>query len=337
MRDDTGPGTRRRAASPPDAVRAPHLCWPGKGQADAIVDRLLATPPALSVRATHPAADGGGDAPPGRLIQGDNLPVMAALHRELAGQIDLVVTDPPFGTGDAFRHRPRGTVDDEGGLAYRDRWDGGPAGYLAMIHPRLLLIRELLSPAGSLVLHCDWRLAPALALLCDEVFGPGERGGRRGAPGFRGEIVWTYGLGGSSRRAYPRKHDTLLWYSKGDDWTFTPPLVPATSQRLRGQLKKCPDVWTDIPSLNNMARERTGYPTQKPLALLERIVAAHSRPGDLVADFFCGSGTTLVAAARLGRRWLGCDASGRAVSVARRRLLALPDRPTITELVLAGD
>jgi DNA modification methylase len=101
-------------------------------------------------------------------------------------------------------------------------------------------------------------------------------------------------------------------------------MIPATSQKMQGQLKKCPDVW-DIPSLNNMAKERTGYPTQKPLALLERIVNAHTEPGDLVMDAFCGSGTSLVAAEKLGRRWIGCDAQDLAIETTAGRIQELTD------------
>ena len=309
------------------------LSWPGKEEALSAARALLAAPPRL----TGPGTAGGAIDPAagGLLVHADNLPALAALRRSLTGRVDLVATDPPFGTGAFQRHRDRPGRPAPAAAGYSDRWDGGLAGHLSMLLPRLLLIRELLAETGSLVLHCDWRAAPALSLLCDEIFGPGDRGPRRGAPGFRGEVIWTYGLGGSSRRTYPRKHDTLLWYSKGSAWFFDPPLAPATSQRLRGRLKKRPDVWTDIPSLNNMARERTGYPTQKPLALLERIIAAHSCPGDLVLDPFCGSGTTLVAAQRLGRRWIGIDAEDRAIAVTAERLATLPDPPPLRRLTLA--
>ena len=316
----------------------PRLTWPGRDAAAAAAIRLLADPPRLvPIAANAPAPPAVPDpaTADGLLVHADNLPALASLHRDLAGHVDLVVTDPPFGTGAVHGSRPR-DGRPAAGEGFTDRWPDGLAGYLSMMLPRLLLIRELLAPSGSLVLHCDWRAAPALSLLCDELFGPGDRGPRRHAPGFRGEIVWTYGLGGSGRHTYPRKHDLLLWYSRGRTWCFDPPLAPATSQRLRGRLKKRPDVWTDIPSLNNMARERTGYPTQKPLALLERIVTAHSRPGDLVLDPFCGSGTTLVAARRLERRWIGIDAGEAAVAVTRERLARLDPPPPVQLLTVAG-
>ncbi len=198
-----------------------------------------------------------------------------------------------------------------------------PAAVLQPLYERLWLARDLLRDDGSLLLHCDHRLSPALALLCDELFGRGDRGPGTHAPGFRNELIWHYGLGGSSRRSYPKKHDSILWYTKGSRWTFHAPLVPATSQRLQGQLKHQPDVWI-LPSLNNQARERCGYPTQKPLALLSSLVAAHSEPGELVADPYGGSGTTAIAARRANRRWLTCDQSGAAIEATRQRLLAEP-------------
>ena len=169
------------------------------------------------------------------------------------------------------------------------------------------------TPAAALL------AAPYLALRCDRIFGFGDRAG--GGPGFRNELIWSYGLGGSSPRCHAKKHDTLLWYSKGSRWFFAPHMVPATSQRLAGKLKKGTSIW-EIPSINNMAKERTGYPTQKPLPLLERIVACHAPPGGLVADLCCGSGTTLVAAASAGRRAIGADLGALAQEVAGGRLLA---------------
>ena len=139
--------------------------------------------------------------------------------------------------------------------------------------------------------------------LLDDVFGYDN---------FLNEIVWRYGLGGSSNRYLPRKHDTIFWYAKDSaaEYCFSAPLVPASSQRLKGQLKKLDDVW-EIPALNNMAHERLGYPTQKPQALLERIIAMASTEGSIVLDAFCGSGTTLAASQALGRQWIGIDSSPR--------------------------
>ena len=241
------------------------------------------------------------------VIAGDNLEVMRSLIevRGLAGKVALAYLDPPFGTGRDFG-------------AYDDRWAEGRKGLVDALRPRLQALHALLADDGSILVHLDHRIAHVIALVLDDLFGPGDRD-RNGGAGFRNEIVWTYGLGGSSSRFYPRKHDTILWYTKGDDWTFDPPTMPARSHRMKGKEKKQIDVW-DVPAINNMARERTGYPTQKPLALLERIVAAHSRPGELVLDPYCGSGTTLVAAKTLGRRAIGIDASPEAIRVSNERL-----------------
>jgi DNA modification methylase len=149
--------------------------------------------------------------------------------------------------------------------------------------------------------------------LLDEIFGS-ER--------FVNHLIWAYGLGGSSPRRFARKHDDVLFYAKSEEYYFNPPLVPATSNRMMGKLKKAGDV-LNVPSINNMALERTGYPTQKPLALLTLLVKACCPPGGLVLDPFCGSGTTLVAAAMSGREVCGVDVSPAAVRIARRRLSEL--------------
>lgn len=264
-----------------------------------------------------------------RVLHGDNLELLLGLltaahsAEHPAERPALVYLDPPFGTGRDFG-------------AYDDRWPDRGA-LLSMLRPRLEALHRLLRDDGSILVHVDHRLAPGLAGVLDELFGPGDRD-PKGGPGFRNELIWTYGLGGSSKRFYPRKHDVIFWYTKGEDWYFDPPRMPARSARMRGQEKKqldvflgppalddleqapfFADVW-DVAAINNMAKERTGYPTQKPLALLERLVAAHSRPGELVLDPFCGSGTTLVAAQRLGRRALGIDIGAEAVRIARQRL-----------------
>jgi DNA modification methylase len=257
---------------------------------------------------------------PNRLILGDNVETLDRLREEIGPTVNLVYIDPPFNSG---VHRPflnrDGSADEAG---FSDRFENHLEGFMDFMKERLIRIHALLHETGSLVLHCDYRTSPYLQIMCDQIFGLGDRGPETHQAGFRNEIIWTYGLGGSSKRCYPKKHDSLLWYSKSDAWTFNPPMVPATSQKMKGQMKKCPDVW-DIPSLNNMAKERTGYPTQKPIALLERIVKAHTQPGDLVLDAFCGSGTTLVAAELHGRTWIGCDAQELAISTSSERIKGL--------------
>jgi len=181
---------------------------------------------------------------------------------------------------------------------------------------------RVLTPSGSLYLHLDFHAVHHARIMLDEIFGP-ER--------FLNEIIWAYDYGGRALDKWPRKHDNILWYSKGPEWTFNreaidriPYMAPGLvgpEKAARGKLPT--DVWwmTIVPT---NSRERTGYPTQKPLQLLERIVTASSNPGDLVLDFFAGSGTTGVAAKKLGRRYLLVDNNPDAVEIARRRLANTP-------------
>jgi len=199
---------------------------------------------------------------------------------------------------------------------YRD--DMALGEYLDFLSVRLAEMHRVLAPHGSLYLHLDFHAVHHARLLLDEIFG---------AERFLNEIIWAYDYGGRGRDRWPRKHDNILWYAKADHWTFNreaidripymaPGLVGA-EKAARGKLPT--DVWwmTIVPT---SGRERTGYPTQKPLRLLERIITASSCPGDLVADFFGGSGTTAVAAHRLGRRYLSVDTNPEAHRIASDRL-----------------
>lgn len=238
------------------------------------------------------------DPPIGEIVRGDCLDVMATWPEAC---VDLVYLDPPFNTG----------LTRSGTNAhYADRWPTLES-YVEYITERIRIVHRILKPTGSILLHCDWRSSHHLRVRLDDVFG---------ADRFVNHLVWTYGLGGSSPRRFARKHDDILFYARGPEYHFEAPLVPATSRRMQGSLKKATDV-LDIPAINNMARERTGYPTQKPLALLEILVGACSPADGLVVDPFCGSGTTLVAAAGLGRRYVGIDCSDEAVRIARTRLV----------------
>ncbi|HEY5435550.1 MAG TPA: site-specific DNA-methyltransferase [Candidatus Limnocylindrales bacterium] len=265
----------------------------------------------------------------GAVVQADNLDVLAAIPD---GVVDLVYADPPFGTGDVQlltsirtgvgerTRRGFGGREVAWEVVGEQAWaDNLPLPeHLAALRARVEEIRRVLAPHGSLYLHVDWRTVHHVRLLLDEVFGP-ER--------FLNELVWAYDYGGRARDRWPRKHDTILWYAKGDTWTFDrdqiariPYMAPGLvgpEKAARGKLPT--DVWwmTIVPPAS---AERTGYPTQKPVRLLERIVAASSRPGDLVLDPYAGSGTTGVAAARLGRRWLLVDRNPAAVAIALERL-----------------
>jgi DNA modification methylase len=204
--------------------------------------------------------------------------------------------------------------------------------YLVMMTPRLLEIYRVLKNTGSLYLHCDPTASHYLKVILDRIFG---------ARNFRNEIAWSYKGGGRSRKHYARKHDTILFYTKSDKWVFNYEdiLVERTNRtyftdesRRRYWLKygkryylkhdgKVPeDWWADIDPLHGPYKERLGYPTQKPLALLERIIKASSNEGDTVLDPFCGCGTTLVAAQTLNRQWIGIDIAEDAVEITKKRL-----------------
>ncbi|MEX2081239.1 MAG: site-specific DNA-methyltransferase, partial [Dehalococcoidia bacterium] len=166
-------------------------------------------------------------------------------------------------------------------------------------------------------IHVDWRTSHRVRVLLDDLLG---------ADRFVNHLVWSYGLGGSSARRFARKHDDILFYCRDPErYWFDPPRVPATSNRMRGLSKKATDV-LDVPAINNMAAERTGYPTQKPLALLDLLVRACCPPGGVVLDPCCGSGTTLVAAGAAGRTPIGCDSNPGAVALALARLSGVPGR-----------
>jgi DNA modification methylase len=261
-----------------------------------------------------------------RVVCADNLAVLAELAD---GSVDLIYVDPPFATG-TRRSASAGSFPDRAGAAAFVDW----------MRPRLEGFHRVLSPTGSLFVHLDWRVVHYVKVALDAIFGP---------EAFVNEIVWCYSIGGKSRRAFGRKHDTILWYARGPGYAFHAdqvrvPRKPGSHMRLGRdaegravQLKrdartgkvysypvsagKVPeDYWTDIETLNRSDRQRTGWPTQKPAALLRRIILATTRPGDLVADFFCGSGTTAAVAQELGRRWLAVDIAPAATTITRARL-----------------
>lgn len=265
----------------------------------------------------------------------DNLDVLRGMNSE---SVDLIYLDPPFNSNKTYS-APIGSEAAE--AAFKDTWtlddvdlawhgevaerepalysildaagvshSKGMKSYLIMMAVRLMELKRILQPTGSIYVHCDSTAGAYLKMLMDAVFG------RRN---FRNEVIWKYGLGGSSPRIWSKKHDCILFYSKSKSWYFDKPLEPASSVLMKGRMKGMTDVW-DIPTINNMAKERTGYPTQKPLALLERIVKASSNRGDVVLDPFCGCATALVAAEVHGRHWAGIDISHRAQSLVQSRI-----------------
>lgn len=294
-----------------------------------------------------------------KLIWGDNLLVMGSLLEKFAGKIDLIYIDPPFATGSDFSFITQ--VGDEGTellkeqsiieeRAYRDTWGGGLSSWLSMVRPRFHLFRELLAESGALYVHVDYRVAFHVRLLLDEVFG---------SHCFQNHIAWHYsGWNRHGQKYFNRRHDQILYYSKGENPAFNSFAIPWESKeeyvRIRKQKilvdesgreyvrsdagggqrvhrflddamadgRPADDVW-NLDKINNSSKEALGYETQKPEALLERIVRASSQEGGLVADFFCGSGTTLAVAEKLGRRWIGCDLGRWGIHVTRKRLLGI--------------
>jgi site-specific DNA-methyltransferase (adenine-specific) len=265
-----------------------------------------------------------------RIVQADNLPVLRSLPDTSAR---LIYLDPPFNTGGRMlRRRVRTPRDDAAGdrvgfggkrfrtiavstSGFRDEFDDFPA----FLEPRLVECRRILTSDGSLFLHLDYREVHYCKVLLDRLFGRAS---------FINEIIWAYDYGGRTRRRWPPKHDTILWYARNprryvynyaaiDRIPYLAPRLAGPAKAARG--KTPTDVWWHT-IVSPTGREKTGYATQKPLAILRRIVAVHSDPGDLVLDPFAGSGTTGEAAALLRRRFLLIDRAPAAVRIMRRRL-----------------
>ena len=254
----------------------------------------------------------------------DNLKIMKHLSSE---SIDLIYIDPPFNTGQEKK---------QGSLSYKDSFGET---YLFWLHVRFKECRRLLKPTGSLYVHLDQRSSHYARVELDKIFGEKN---------FVNEIIWGYSNSGRASKGFCKKHDTILVYSKTKEFFWNDYKIPVSKKYLKSHYRQkdkdgkvcrirtdagkqrvyypkegvsCNDWWVDIPSVNSMAKERVGYPTQKPLALLERIIKASSQEGDIVADFFCGSGTTLSASEKLGRKWVGVDSSKGACEVVKKRML----------------
>ncbi|MBA3316356.1 MAG: site-specific DNA-methyltransferase [Planctomycetaceae bacterium] len=266
-----------------------------------------------------------------RIIFADNLDALGTLPDESAS---LIYIDPPFNTGKRQERLQLKTVRDEeggdrtgfqgkryrtikiGSTGYIDTFDD----FLGFLEPRLAEARRILRPDGSLFFHIDYREVHYCKVLLDSIFGRDS---------FINEIIWAYDYGARSKRRWPAKHDNILWYARDaenyifnyDDIDRIPYMAPGLVGPEKAARGKTPtDVWWHtIVSPNG--KEKTGYATQKPLGIIERIVTAHSRPGDLVVDFFAGSGTVGEAAGRLGRKFYLIDNNPDAIRVMARRLV----------------
>lgn len=304
-----------------------------------------------------------------RLVYGDNMLAMQALLKgdpangtpSLRGAVDLIYIDPPFDSKADYRTKitlpggevvQRPTVIEQFG--YSDLWEKGTVSYLEYMYPRLVLMRELLSERGSIYVHIDWHVGAYMKVILDDIFGK---------ECFRNEIIWTYfGFKRSTAKKFPQKHDVIYSYSRNTEYIWNTQYKPHSEEYIRrfktdenGRLYRddvnptgggsrviyldevggdiVDSIWDDIPPVNPIAKERVGYATQKPEKLLERIIKASSNEGDLVCDFFGGSGTTAAVAEKLGRRWITTDIGKPAALVMRKRLIDQEAKPFLYQAV----
>jgi DNA modification methylase len=259
------------------------------------------------------------------VVCADNLSLLPTLP----AIFDLIYIDPPYFTGRDHalpRRDAMAAIGEVSPHQFTDRWATREA-YLEWLRERVVAMRNVLRPNGIFLLHLDWHISHYAKVLCDTIFGDAA---------LVNELIWYYQTGGASRDRFSRKHDTIFVYAKGESHYFDGKAVaiPRTAKAMkrarsgRGariaatDTHKNPDDVLTVPALNPMATERVGYPTQKPIELLERLILALCPPAGLVGDFCCGSGTTLVAAKRLGRDYVGCDRAAGAVALAEARLAA---------------
>ncbi|MBW7909513.1 MAG: site-specific DNA-methyltransferase, partial [Kiritimatiellae bacterium] len=285
-----------------------------------------------------------------QLIWGDNKLVLASLLESYSGKVELIYIDPPFDVGADFKMNvaigegAQVTAKDQSLLemvAYRDMWGRGADSYLQMLFERLTLMRMLLSSTGSIFVHCDWHMSHMIRMLLDVVFGRDR---------FINEIVWHYynKMQGNVGH-FPKNHDTIFWYRNGETFKYFPQRedrqettkqIKRVWDKEKGKIvnAKGPDgkvlyVDSDSRGVDSVwylsmlqpadKTENLGYATQKPETVIGRIISAASAEGDLVADFFCGSGTTLAVAEQLGRRWIGADLGRFSIHTTRKRLIGL--------------
>jgi len=282
-----------------------------------------------------------------RLIWGDNFLVMNSLLKDFAGKINLIYIDPPFATGADFSFEvqigDREITKEPSAMevkAYRDTWGKGLQSYLQMMYIRLVLMKELLADGGSMYVHLDATVGHYVKAIIDEVLG---------SENFQREIIWRIGwISGykSAAKNWIRNHDSILFYVKNkDNFVFNKEYIPYPQNYRRRDGSKpegagypIEDVWNaskldkmDSIQIKSFSREKTGYATQKNENLLQRILKASSNEGDLVGDFFCGSGTTGAVAEKLGRRWIMCDLGRFAIHTTRKRLIDIGAKPFLVQ------
>jgi DNA modification methylase len=261
------------------------------------------------------------------LYYGDNLDIM---HKHIpANSIDLIYIDPPFFSSKAYEVI---FGDAKERRMFEDRWKGRVTFYVDWMIPRLTQMQRILAPTGSIYVHLDWHAVHYIKVAMDSIFGYDN---------FLNDIVWHYRRWSGEAKRFQKMHDTILFYAKDNgkqkfNVLYTPytPKSLARKQHYHTRIKgddvyvtsispkgvRENDVWV-IPLINSQAKERLGYPTQKPESLLKRIIEASSDSDDVVADFFCGCGTTVAVAQQLGRRWIGCDVSPTALRLVKHRLI----------------
>ena len=254
-----------------------------------------------------------------KLYKGQNLKL---LHKLKDNSIDLIYIDPPFFSQATYKNK-------EGEICYKDRFKSLDA-YIDFMKERLIEAHRVLKDTGSICLHCDHHASHHLRVLLEKVFG---------VDNFVNEIIWCYQSAGGSKKKFNNWHQTILVYSKTKNYKYEIPKEQRSEKSLKRMKnpkgarvdktkiedwdkRTMTDYWTDIPIAKNCPDdEYVGYPTQKPLKLLNRIITTFTNKDDIVLDFFCGSGTTLSSAQGLGRKWIGCDNSEEAIEVVKKRML----------------
>ncbi len=333
-----------------------NLFWKGKQESSKYIEQLKTKNPVflqLIESISPPMSEKNNGDWLNLLIWGDAKFVLHSLLDDFKGKIKLIYIDPPFGTGGEFNYKIQigdGDASKNSSkwirkAAYNDSWEHGLDSYLSFIYERLLLMKDLLSPEGSIYIHLDWHVGHYIKVMMDEIYGENN---------FRNEIIWSYpAASAQTKRFFVRSFDVILFYTKSDVYTFNDDknIYMEYSDRVKNALSKDSngtfyfrggshdgkklsqkvyienegvfprDVWMDIPYIRANTLEYQGFSTQKPERLLRRIILASTRENDLIADFFCGSGTTIAVAEKLNRRWIGCDMSKNAIHIMKKRIM----------------